>query len=35
MFKGDSLGICFDKEYDDKKKAGQVGRWNILIYEGI
>ena len=31
---GLNLSICFRKKYVNKKKAGQVGAYQVLIYEG-
>ena len=28
------MSICFDNLYVDRKKAGQTGKWDLLIYEG-
>ena len=28
------MSIIFDKLYDDREKAGQKGKWDLLIYEG-
>lgn len=34
MFKDDYLTICFDKLYNDRKLAGQYGKFDLLIYKG-
>ncbi len=28
------MAICFDKLYNDRKKAGQTDKWDLLVYEG-
>jgi len=34
ILKGRGLRICFDKLYDDRSRAGQTGKWDLLIFEG-
>ena len=35
LFQNTYLSICFDKVYDDQEKAGQTGKWSVLVYEGV
>jgi hypothetical protein len=34
ILKGSGLRICFDKLYNDRNRAGQTGKWDLLIFEG-
>jgi hypothetical protein len=34
ILKNSGMSVCFDKLYDDRNKAGQVGSYDVLIYEG-
>ncbi len=34
LFKDDGMSICFDKLHNDRERAGQTGKWDLLIYEG-
>ena len=34
LFKGNGMAICFDKLYSDRRRAGQMGKFDLLIYEG-
>lgn len=35
LFQNSYLSICFDKVYNDREKAGQTGKWSVLVYEGV
>jgi hypothetical protein len=28
------MSVCFEKLYDDRNKAGQMGSYDLLVYEG-
>ncbi len=35
LFKGKGMGICFDKLYQNRRKAGQIGLFDLLMFEGF
>lgn len=35
VFREDGLAIKLSKVYDDRQKAEQVGKFDVLLYEGI
>ncbi len=34
VFKGTGIGLKLSKVYDDRTKAEQTGKYDILLYEG-
>jgi hypothetical protein len=35
LFKGKGMCIFFDKLYHNRRKAGQIGQFDLLIFEGF